>query len=75
MTWGFFIFLGGGELKYPNGKKPLQKSIVLVFINQACNIWKGVSHHSTTGTCGFKHDKSEIQAILTNHTNNGEVGT
>lgn len=75
MTWGFFIFLGGGELKYPKGKKPLQKSIVLEFINLACNFWKGVSYHSTTETCGFKHDKSEIQAIFTNYTNNGEVGT
>lgn len=74
MTWRFFIFLGGGELKYPKGKKPLQKSIVLEFINLACNFWKGVSHYSTTGICGFKHDTSEIQAILTNYTNNGKAG-
>lgn len=75
MIWGFFIFMGGGELKYPKVKKPLQKSIVLVFINQACNFWKGVSDHSITGTCGFKRDKSAIKAILTNYTNNGKVGT
>lgn len=73
--WGFFVFLGGGELKYPKVKKPLWKSIVLVFINQASNFWKGVSHHSITGTCGFKRGKSANKAILTNCTNNGKVGT
>lgn len=75
MTWGVFTFLGYKELKYPKVKKPLCKSIVLVFISQACKFWKAVSHHSITGTCGLKRDKSAIKAIVTNYTNKGKVGT
>lgn len=70
----FYIFEWWGT-EISKGKKPLQKSILLVFINQACNFWKGVNYQSITGTCGFKHNKSGIKAILINNTNNGKVGT
>lgn len=64
MIWGFFIFFGGGELKQSKVKKPLWKSIALVFINQACNFWKGVSHQSITEHVASNVIKVQLKPFL-----------